>query len=81
MALMQVSGRRHTHGDLHRQQSLAGVFGVDGELHGEGGGHSSGVETRSAGPHLTGVVGGKHFDLVGAAGVQRRTERVLKMER
>lgn len=62
---------KHTHSDLHRQQSLACVFGIDGELDGERGGHPSGVETRSAGPHLTGIVGGKHLDLVGAAWVQR----------
>lgn len=77
MALEQVSGGQHTHSDLHRQQALAGVFGIDGELHGQGGGHSGGVETRSAGPHFTGVVGGKNFDLVGAAGEQ--TEKVLKI--
>lgn len=62
----------HTHSDLHRQQALACVFGVDGELDGERGGHSGGVETGSAGPHLAGIVGGKHFDLVGAAWLQRR---------
>lgn len=78
---MKVSGSRHTHSDLHRQKSLASVFGIDGELHGERGGHSSGVETRSAGPHLTGVVGGKHFDLVGAAGMQTRMKRMSKMAR
>lgn len=57
-----------THSDLHRQQSLACVFGINGELNGQRGGHSSGVEAWSAGTHLTGIMGGKHFNLVGAGG-------------
>lgn len=64
-----------THSDLHCQQSLACVFGVNGELDGQRGGHPSGVEAGSAGTHLTGIVGGEHLHLVGAD--RGREERLL----
>lgn len=64
-----------THSDLHCQQSLACVFGVNGELDGQRGGHPSGVEAGSAGTHLTGIVGGEHLHLVGADG--GREDRLL----
>lgn len=58
-----------THGDLNRQQTLACVFGVDGELHGQRGGNSGGVETGSAGTHLTGIMGREDLHLVRADGL------------
>lgn len=57
---------RSTHRDLHCQQSLAGILGVDGELDRQRGGNPGGVEARPAGTHLTGVVGGEDLHLVGA---------------
>lgn len=65
---MMIYRHAGTHSDLHRQQSLAGVFGVNGELNRQGGGHPGGIEAGSAGTDLTGVVGGEHLHLVGAVG-------------
>lgn len=58
----------NTHGDLHRQQPLARVFGVDGELHRQRGGNTGGVQAGTARTHLTGIMGGENLHLV-------RTER------
>lgn len=56
-----------THRDLHRQQSLARIFGINGELDRQRGGHAGGVEAGSAGTHLAGVVGRQDLHLVRAA--------------
>lgn len=56
-----------THSDLHRQLALAGVFGVDGELHREAG-REAGGEPGAAGTHLTGIMSGLNAQL-------ERTER------
>lgn len=54
------------HRDLHGQQPLASVLGVDGELHRQTRRHSSGVEPGATCPHLAGVVGGQRLHLEGA---------------
>lgn len=61
-----------THCDLHCQQALASVFGVNGELDRQRGGHACGVEAGSAGTHFTGIVGWEHLHLVGADGGKDR---------
>lgn len=63
---LSCASRVSTHSDLHCQQSLACVFGINGELDRQRGGHPSGVEAGSAGTNLTGIVGGEHLQLVGA---------------
>lgn len=55
-----------THSDLNGQQPLARVFGINGELDGQRGGHPCGVEAGAAGTHLTGIMSGQHLHLVGA---------------
>lgn len=57
-----------THGDLHSQQSLASVFGIDGELYWQRRRHPGGVEARPAGTHLTGIMSGQHLHLVRTGG-------------
>lgn len=61
-----------TYSDLHCQQPLAGIFSVNGELHGQRGGHPCGVEAGSAGSHLTSIMCGQHLHLVGADGENGR---------
>ena len=60
--------RRSAHRDLHGQQALSRVLCVDGELHGQAGGHTGGVEPGAAGLHLAGIVCRQHLDLEGAVG-------------
>ena len=61
--------------DLHGEEALAGVAGVDGELHREAGRNARRVEARAAGPDLTGVVSRQGLDLIGAG------ERGAELER
>lgn len=46
-----------THQNLNRQESLASVSSVDGKLHRQTGCNSGGVETWTAGPDFTGIMG------------------------
>ena len=52
-----------TYQDLDGEQTLTGVPGIDGELHGQAGRDARGVEAGAAGPHLAGIMGRKHLDL------------------
>lgn len=61
------TGDVRTHSDLHRQLALAGIFGVDGELHREAG-REAGGEPGAAGTHFTGIMSGLNTQL-------ERTER------
>lgn len=63
------------HSDLHRQQSLASIFGVDGELNRQRCRNAGGVEAGPAGAHLAGIVGREHLHLVGADGSKQDQQR------
>lgn len=65
-----------THQDLHRQQALAGVPGVDGELHGQAGWDPGYIQTRTASPDLAGVVCWEGFDLEGTVEISERLKVV-----
>lgn len=58
-----------TDGDEHAQLALAGVLGVDVELHGEAGRDAAG-QARTARSHFAGVVGRQNPELEGAADMQ-----------
>lgn len=68
-----------THGDLHCQQALARIFGVDGELNGHRGGYSGSVEAGPARTHLTGIMGREDFHLVRADGQGLNSNKKLKL--
>lgn len=59
-------GKACTHQNLHSEQALPSVPGIDGELHRQAGRDAGGVEARAAGPHLAGIMGWEHLDLEGA---------------
>lgn len=65
-----------THQDLHRQQALTGVPGVDGELHRQTGWDPGYVQTRTASPDLAGIVCWEGFDLEWTVKMSERLEEV-----
>lgn len=67
LALPHVSPS-HTDQDLHCEQSLSSVTGVNGEFDGEAGRDPSRTQPRAARPHLAGIVGGQRRHLEGAGG-------------
>lgn len=51
-----------TNQNLHSQQSLSSITGVNGELDRQACRHTSGVQTRATGTHLTGIMPGLTHD-------------------
>ena len=52
--------------NLDSQQTLPSILGINGELHRQASRYTSGVESRSTGLHLTGIMCRQHLDLEGA---------------
>lgn len=62
----EAAHHKDTYSDLNGEQALSCILGIDGELHGQTGGHAGGVEPRAAAAHLAGIVSGQDLHLVRA---------------
>lgn len=63
--------RSRTNQNLHGEQPLSGIAGIDGELHGKTCSHAFGVKSRTTGTHLASIVPGQRHYLEWAVNAER----------